>query len=518
MATSSTTAATPPRPARQWSLQSPWVIVALCLAAALPVALPSIMPLTDVGGHVGRFAVQLDGGQSADLRQWYSFRWGLIPNLGTDLLMQVLAPWLGLEPALKAIVVGIVLLQTAGFLLVARAAHGRIPPTALLALPLVYSYPFHFGFLNFSLSVALATCALAGWIVLGQAGRTRRRWFLFVPVACLLWLCHLAGWALFCIFAGADELIRRKPAGRMWTLRDLLGCTLALSCLLAPWLIKLALPSPAGQAASGGFFNLPMKLGYLLQVLRDSWESWDMVSAVVLLLGIVWFHSSRWFERHNGMALGALIAFAIYLLMPRLLLGSFFADMRIAPMVVAMALLSVRPSQALPKPLVSALCVVALSFLGLRLAGNAVSFTLLDRQFSSDLAVLDAVPRGSQLVTLVVRPCDTLNDWKPERRTHLAGYALARRHAFANDQWTIPGGQLLQVHNPALGAFQKDPSQHVSDRQCGVLPSLEVSVGRLPAAVPLIWIIGRSPGEAIPGWRETRRTGGSAIYARTPAA
>ncbi|MFO3796683.1 MAG: S1C family serine protease, partial [Anaerolineales bacterium] len=36
---------------------------------------------------------------------------------------------------------------------IAREVHGRIPPTALFALPLAYSYPFQFGFVNFALSI-----------------------------------------------------------------------------------------------------------------------------------------------------------------------------------------------------------------------------------------------------------------------------------------------------------------------------------------------------------------------------
>ena len=103
-------------------------------------------PLTDLGGHLGRFAVQIDAAQShggsASLRHWYSFHWHIIPNLGTDLLMQALAPHVGLEPALKVIVIAVAVLQAAGFLMLARVVHGHLPPTALLALPLVYSYPF----------------------------------------------------------------------------------------------------------------------------------------------------------------------------------------------------------------------------------------------------------------------------------------------------------------------------------------------------------------------------------------
>ena len=112
-------------------LQSPWVFVALCCAGMLPLIFTQLPPMTDVGGHLGRFAVQIDGGASPVLRQWYGFHWALIPNLGTDILMQLLAPHFGLEPTLKAIIVAIPALQIAGWLWLARAAHRQVPPAVL---------------------------------------------------------------------------------------------------------------------------------------------------------------------------------------------------------------------------------------------------------------------------------------------------------------------------------------------------------------------------------------------------
>ncbi|MFT4025906.1 MAG: hypothetical protein QM676_03755 [Novosphingobium sp.] len=479
----------------------------------MPLIFPSVIGLTDLGGHLGRFAVQLDGGQSESLRQWYSFRWDLIPNLGTDLLMQLLAPILGLEPALKLIVIAIVGLQLTGFVLLARTAHGKVPVTALFALPLAYSFPFNFGFINFALSTALATFALALWIALGDAGQPAKRWLIFVPIACLLWICHLAGWALFCVFAGSDELIRQTKRG--WRSLSLGVAIAALSCLLAPWLIKFSLqPAQAAIGEISGFFDFTMKFSFLLQVVRDRSMIWDIASAVLMLAAIGWFHSSTRFERHDGLALGVTIAFGLYLLVPHVLLGSYFADMRLVPMIMAISLIAVRPGENFPKHLANGLAIVGFVFVGLRFAGNGISLAIHDREFSQDLALLDAVPRGSQLVTLVERRCDTLGEWNSERRTHLAGYAIARRQAFGNDQWMIPGGQLLTVHNPAAGPFAKDPSQQVSDRSCEGWSSLEQAVSAMPASVPMMWVIGGEEPRSWPGWHEIRRSARAAVYSR----
>ena len=61
-----------------------WPLAALALLIALPLLLPPVLPLADLGGHLGRYAIQLDAGRDPQLAQWYTFRWLLIPNLGVS--------------------------------------------------------------------------------------------------------------------------------------------------------------------------------------------------------------------------------------------------------------------------------------------------------------------------------------------------------------------------------------------------------------------------------------------------
>ncbi|MQH18582.1 hypothetical protein EI065_25015, partial [Escherichia coli] len=109
------------------------------------------------------------------LSDWYNFSWQLIGNLGIDILIIPLAKLFGLELAVKLIVMTIPALTVTGFLWIAREVHGRIPPTALFALPLAYSYAFQFGFVNFALSMALALNAFALWLRLARTGHFRLR-------------------------------------------------------------------------------------------------------------------------------------------------------------------------------------------------------------------------------------------------------------------------------------------------------------------------------------------------------
>src|SRR4051812_19098235 len=168
--------------ARRW-WEAPPFLALVVAATMLPLLYPPIPPLVDLFGHMGRYRVELDLHNSPWLQRYFDFRWGAIGNLGIDLLIVPLAPLLGLEPAVKLIVLLIPPLTAIGFLWVAREVHGRIPPTVFFAIPFIYGYPFLFGFVNFALSVAFAFLAFGLWLRLGRLDRTTLRSWLFVPIS-----------------------------------------------------------------------------------------------------------------------------------------------------------------------------------------------------------------------------------------------------------------------------------------------------------------------------------------------
>ena len=119
---------------RWW--ERPWFPLLLALLAAVPLIGPAIPPLVDLPGHMAHIKVQIDYAHSATLRQFYVYEPWVIGNLGVDLLVAGLAPWVGFEPAVKIVVIAIPPLTVLGFLWTARELHGRVPPTALFAVPL----------------------------------------------------------------------------------------------------------------------------------------------------------------------------------------------------------------------------------------------------------------------------------------------------------------------------------------------------------------------------------------------
>src|SRR3569833_258957 len=191
-----------------------WFVALIVVLAAVPLLYPPIPPLVDLFGHMGRYRVQLDIGRSPWLHDYYGFHWAAIGNLGVDLVVMPLGRLIGLELAVKLIVLAIPPLTVFGFLWFAREVHGRIPPTALFALPFAYSHPFMFGFVNFALSVALAFLAFGLWLRLGRLGSLRLRSILFVPISLVVFFAHTFGWGMLGLLCFSAEAIRQHDSGR----------------------------------------------------------------------------------------------------------------------------------------------------------------------------------------------------------------------------------------------------------------------------------------------------------------
>ncbi|MFL6829811.1 MAG: hypothetical protein ACJ8D5_04215, partial [Sphingomicrobium sp.] len=255
--------------ARPWWESRPF-LAAMILLSIVPLLYPPIPPLVDLYGHMGRYRVELDLGRSPWLHDYYGFHWAAIGNLGVDLLVMPLGRLIGLEPAVKLIVLCIPPLTVAGFLWVAREVHHRVPPTALFALPFAYSHPFMFGFVNFALSVALAFLAFGLWLHLAQKGRLKLRAALFVPISLIVFFAHTFGWGMLGLLCFSAEAVRQHDHGRGW-FRSGLNAALHASVMALPIFITIAWRSEAHGGMTRGWLDWDFKLRWAKTLLRDRW-------------------------------------------------------------------------------------------------------------------------------------------------------------------------------------------------------------------------------------------------------
>jgi hypothetical protein len=476
-----------PRPSAWWETRT--FALAMIAMAVVPLLLPPIPPLTDLMGHMGRYRVQLEIGSSPWLSHYYSFDWALIGNLGCDLLVQLFAPLLGLEPTVKLIVMAIPAITVAGLLLVAREIHGRVPATALFALPLAYGYPFQFGFINFALAMGLMLIAFAVWLRLARTGRLKYRAAIFFVVGFLIWVAHSFAWGVLGILCFIAEVVRARKAGQGW-IRS--GWSAFIACLpLAPPALLL-MPWRGGAAPRGTFdwFDWYFKWLWLKSVLRERVELWDVAGAVLLygvgLSGLVW---KPWRRYEPTLGIAAILLAIVFVCLPRVLLSSAYADMRLVPYMLAMAILALRPLAN--RRAAIAVAVAATLFFAGRIAISTLAFLKFERNYQTQLKALDHVPMGSPVMVLANVPCRSA--WYTTRMEHLSSMATVRRRSFVNDQWVAPGAQLLRIRYHDAGRyFSHDPSQIVRRPDCRARnePILELALAYFPRdAFDYLWMI-----------------------------
>jgi hypothetical protein len=473
---------------RAW-WDSPVIAALAILLATVPLLYPPIPPLVDLLGHMGRFRVELDGGQSPWLQQYYSFRWAPIGNLGVDILARFLAPALGLEPAVKLIVVAIPALTVAGLLWVAREVHGRIPPTAYFAIPFVYGHPFLYGFVNFALAMGLALLGLGLWLRLGRLGRTKLRAALFVPISLIVFFAHAFGWGVLGLMCFAAEAVRQHERGTAWT-KALLGAALATSVMALPLLVMLAWRSGTQGSGTGYWFDLQAKLVWIETALRDRWRWLDVLSVFTAVLLLSQALRSPRLTVSRELAYPGVVLIGIFILLPDLIFESAYADMRLVPYIFAILLVAVRVGQDAPRSYAATLAFLAVAFVTVRLAANTISFAIAAGDQQAKSAAVAHIPEGARVATFVQLPCG--GPWALQRNSHLGSLVIIRRQGFSNDQWLTKALNVMDIKYRDPGYYAADPSQFVLPNGCsdGLHRTIDATLASFPRSdFDYVWLV-----------------------------
>lgn len=487
-------------------------IAALALASILPFLFVRIPPLTDVPGHIGRFAVQLAPADSL-LHRYFSFTWRPTLNLAADLIVQALHPLLGPVAAMWLVCAAVPVLTVLGLLAIARQLNPRGGAALPWALIFVYNSPFLWGFVNYAFTAALALCSFALWIASAQ--RQLLRGLAFLLIAPVLFLGHGEGGALLVLWIGGYET---GCAGRWW--RPAVAARVVARLWPFTLVVVPLILARSGPGAS--IWDFPGKLDELTALVRDQNAVLDITTVVaalaVLLLGRL--SGARIVRAGLWPVLATLL---LFLAAPLQLSGTNNVDMRLAPYAVMLALAlqdwrlaSLRRRQAV---LVAGTLLLALRF-GITIA----SFIGYQQRYARELVALDHVAPGSRILHLVRSDCG-LRAWRQPRVTHLAALATLEREAWTNAHWAVASVHLLQIRYAPPG-FTTDPSQLVSPEDCtrtGGGDRRRYAIGALAPRLPLdaadyLWLIDvRLPRRQIdprlvPIWR----SGDSVLYAVRP--
>ena len=234
------------RVARIWLPALPMVLV--CAAFCWPVLHCIVVPSMDLPAHLALVEAARHLGEPAHILS-QRFAWGtlLAPNTMLYAVVYLLAPWMGVEVAGRAIVLVYLLAAPVSCWRFA-VAFGRSRWAALLASSVLVQAPLVEGFIDYCLSVPLLLCALAaaretvarptprsvGLVVLIQAG-------VFFAHVQASWIYVMSSLGLVGL-AVVDRRRRRMRGGAMrWATLSiaLVGPTLLLVCA---WLLAAGAP------------------------------------------------------------------------------------------------------------------------------------------------------------------------------------------------------------------------------------------------------------------------------------
>jgi hypothetical protein len=391
-------------------------------------------------------------------------------------------------------------MTVAGMLWVAREVHNRLPPTVAFALPLAFGHPFLFGFVNFSLSMALAMLAFGLWLRLGRLGKSKLRALLFVPISFIVFFAHTFGWGTLGLLCFSAEAVRQHDRGHSWWMAGIRAAYHSLA-MAGPILLILLWRTEASGGVTARWFDWGFKWEYLWRMFRDRWRDYDVASAGIVLAVPLFALVHPRLTLSRNLAFSALVLALTYVLLPRIVFGSAYTDMRLVPYAVAIFVLAIRFKAETRYPLAIWLAVAAVGFMTVRLAGTTASMAIAGARQAEQLKAIDHIPQGARVAVLVWDGCEK---WALRRSDHLGAMATVRKDAYTNDHWPMVGSALLSVRYPEAGWFQRDPSQIVRDRGCRHEGwSVETALDYLPApAFDYLWLLDMRPipREWVKGW------------------
>ncbi|MFD1300496.1 hypothetical protein [Methylobacterium marchantiae] len=300
------------------------VFALLFAVALLPVLAMPIPAMVDYPNHLARMHILVRDGTPAS-HPFYRVTWAFYPNLAMDLVVPRIARLTGVESATRLFLLASQILTVTGACAIEFAVKRRFQVSGFLALMVLYSVPFAWGFVNFQFALGLALWGVAAWITLQDRGWALRLASHTLFVA-LLFGSHLFALGLYGFTLGMHEMWRarsRHPPLRETVLRFL---ALALPALLAFGVMR-ASGGSVGQ--EGTAWNGQAKLIMAFATL-NGYDLWLSAAGTIILVGLTALLALRGAFRpvQSGYWLAAGLA-CLFVVLPSRLFDTAFVDLRV---------------------------------------------------------------------------------------------------------------------------------------------------------------------------------------------
>jgi len=430
----------------------PFAAALLCvwLATALPIAIADLPPLVDYPAHLARVHILAHWGQLAGYEKFYRPAWGILPNLGLDLICVPVATILPTEVTMRlfcALVAGVLIW---GGALLNRAVSGRWTVWSLAPALLVYNYIQAFGFLNYLLGIGVGLFALALHIHGRRQPLAKRvvREFVFMLA---LFISHFVALAVYLVAAAAFDALSTIAERRGWKELALDYAVLAGVSSVAAVLLLF---SPTGEKMSTlDFSGVGWKLTKLAEVFQTGQGVWDVVFAIAFVAALALLIARRYLRVEWVMAGVAAVLFVLFAITPYRINAASNLDTRLPIVVLYAGIAALVPGDSRGR-------LVLGTFLALfvfRVSTTTVHYQRSSAELAHIKADLSAIPADSLLFTThqSSAPVSSPDDWHPPR-AHAADLLLLSQPLFSATFFTNPTQQPL-VRSPLFQNLSVPP-------------------------------------------------------------
>ncbi|KAB7645512.1 hypothetical protein [Polymorphobacter fuscus] len=452
------------------------LIAGIFVLALIPLFATPVLPFIDFYNHIARYYVLANIDHDVLLQQNYRANWSILPNIGLDVIVTALTRLLPEAAVPRTTVILIFAVQYAGLLYFNRALTGRASViTALLAVPLLYSFILNWGFANFLLGIGLAFGA-AGWWV-----SQRDRLVVAVPVACVLaaviFFVHGLAFALYGVLAGMLEIGRwwQSPQRRLPPLITGL-VALAVQAVVPAMLFLMAKTSQNSQGltnadealtrlANNGrlaarlWALLEYRLTTIVRVAEGPSLAFDIAAlvAMTVLLALLILRKRL---RIAPVAVPAVLVFALLVIVvPPALFGVGYVADRM-PLVLAMLLVGALDLKRQFDRFETLVFTAMAGLVALRLAGIALAWSAYAQDKRDFDSVAAALPAGALIENIVVGG-DRLD--YSRRRCTMFGPLLITDHSGVGRLFANEDQQPLVITGPlqrAIASFDRPSRGH----------------------------------------------------------
>jgi hypothetical protein len=377
------------------------ILSAFTLSPLLWVRVP---PLVDFPSHLARMWILVHNGEIPALASNYVVHWRLLPDLAMDLIVPVLSMLIPVEQAGRIFVALTMLTLIGGTAALHRAIHGRVGIWPVWAMLFVYNAELFWGFPTLFAS-GIYLFAFAGWIATGH-WRAGPRISCFAAVAALLCVLHLFAFGLYALSVLSYEFANRPDLRRI-SPRSFVAWSAVCFQFIPGLLIWYASMQPGRMSATSYDHPILSKVYALLAPFIFSFvpAPFEFLLFLLILAFLAVAIGSRSLKLAPKMRLTIAAMIVVSLLLPSVISGSSFADIRLPVILLFVIIASTRfaPSR---QQIVFPLVAVALSVWGVRIWTVSQAWRDYDRWFAEFRSASAAIAPGAKVLVVAAPPTE----------------------------------------------------------------------------------------------------------------